>query len=408
MDNIIELKNTDSQELSPLPRQEANDLISITDNVLFDIRTDISQSKSLSMPIAQLSTLGAGVASLLPAFRTVTQTSSIAGEGLFRLANAAVGDTLKAAKNGNFWGAFKTADGASKFAQLQAAGPLQATNSMVMPIDPATMMMAVALFSIEQQLGNIAEMQKKILSFLEIEKESEIEADIETLSNIIEKYKHNWDNEQFITSNHKMVTDIQRTARKNMLSYQKKVKDVIKEKKLFVLQNKIKTTLDELMKDFKYYRLSLFTFSMSSLIEIMLSGNFKKENIISIKEEIQKLSFAYRDIYGECSVYLEGMEKSSVESNLLKGVSATSKAVGKFIGSIPKIKDGQIDERLQEAGEHVSDKAKAIETDSIAAFAEMSNPGTNLFTEKMDDLIFVYNQTTDICFDDSNIYLIAN
>ena len=277
-----------------------------------------------------------------------------------------------------------------------------------MPIDPATMMMAVALFSIEQQLGNIAEMQKKILSFLEIEKESEIEADIETLSNIIEKYKHNWDNKQFITSNHKMVTDIQRTARKNMLSYQKKVKDVIKEKKLLVLQNKIKTTLDELMKDFKYYRLSLFTFSMSSLIEIMLSGNFKEENILSIKEEIQKLAFTYRDIYGECSMYLEGMEKSSVESNLLKGVSATSKAVGKFIGSIPKIKDGQLDERLQEAGDHVSDKVKSIETDSIAEFATMSNPGTSLFTDKMDDLIFVYNHTTDICFDNNNIYLIAN
>ena len=408
MDNIIKFNSNDSHDLSPMPCAEANDLISITDNVLLDVRTDISQSKSLSMPIAQLSTLGAGVASLLPAFRTVTQTSTVAGEGLFRLANAAVGDTLKVAKNGNFWGAFKTADGASKFAQLQSAGPLQTTNSMVMPIDPATMMMAVALFSIEQQLGNIAEMQKKILSFLEIEKESEIEADIETLSNIIEKYKHNWDNEQFISSNHKMVIDIQRTARKNMVSYQKKVRDVIKEKKLLVLQNKIKTTLDELMKDFKYYRLSLFTFSMSSLIEIMLSGNFKEENILSIKDEIQKLAFTYRETYGECSVYLEGMEKSSVESNLLKGVSATSKAVGKFIGSIPKIKDGQLDERLQEAGEHVSDKAKAIETDSIAAFTEMSNPGTILFIEKMNDLIFVYNQTTDICFDSNNIYLIAN
>ncbi len=405
MDNIIKFDSNDSQELSPMPCAEANDLISITDNVLLDVRTDISQSKSLSMPIAQLSTLGAGVASLLPAFRTITQTSSVAAEGLYRIPNAVIGDTLKAAKSGNFWPSFKNSN---KLAQLQKVDSLQSTTSMVMPIDPATMMMAVALFSIEQQLGNIVEMQKKILSFLEIEKESEIEADIETLSNIIEKYKHNWDNEQFISSNHKMVIDIQRTARKNMVSYQKKVRDVIKEKKLLVLQNKIKTTLDELMKDFKYYRLSLFTFSMSSLIEIMLSGNFKEENILSIKDEVQKLSFVYRDIYGECSVYLEGMEKSSVESNLLKGVSATSKAVGKFIGSIPKIKDGQIDERLQEAGEHVSDKAKAIETDSIAAFAEMSNPGTSLFTDKMDDLIFVYNKTSDICFDNNNIYLIAN
>ncbi len=408
MDNIIEFKSNDSQELSPSHCKEANDLISITDNVLLDVRTDISQSKNLSMPIAQLPTLGAGVASLFPAFRIVTQTSTVAGEGLYRWVNKVDGDVLKTAKDGFKWGASKSTEGKSKMVKLQEVGNVSSTNTIAMPIDPATIMMAVALFSIEQQLGNIAEMQKKILSFLEIEKESEIEADIETLSNIIEKYKHNWDNEQFITSNHKMVTDIQRTARKNMLSYQKKVRDVIKEKKLLILQNKVKTTLDELMKDFKYYRLSLFTFSMSSLIEIMLSGNFKEENILSIKEEIQKFSFAYRDIYCECSVYLESMEKSSVESNLLKGVSATSKAVGKIIGSIPKIKDGQIDERLQVAGEHVSDKAKAIETDSIVAFAEMSNPGTNLFTEKMDDLIFVYNQTTDICFDNNNIYLIAN
>ena len=409
MDNIIPLNASGNQnELAPLGTNEANDLISITDNILLDLRADISQSNKLSMPIAQLSALGAGVASLLPAFRTVTQTTSIAGEGLFRIANFSVGDALKMAKDGNAWGALKTAKGKSKMAKLQEVENLASTNKILLPIDPTTMMIAVALFSIEQQLGNIVEMQKKMLSFLETEKESEIEADVATLSNIIEKYKHNWDNDQFIASNHKMVIDIQRTARKHITSYQKKVRDVIKERKLLVLQNKIKTTLDEMMKDFKYYRLSLFAFSMSSLIEVLLSGNFKEENILAIKEEIQKLAFEYREIYGECSLYLEKMEKSSVESNLLKGVSATSKVVGKFIGSIPKIKDGQVDEFFQEAGEHVSDKAKAIETDSIIAFAEMSNPGTSLFTEKMDDLVFIYNKTTEICFDDDNIYLIAN
>lgn len=401
MDNIIKL-TADKQDTHC---NDMNDLTSVTDDLLCDIRADISQSQKLSVPIAQLSTLGAGVASLLPAFRTVTQTSAIANNGLYRIPNAVIGDTLKAAKNGNFWPSFKESN---KLAQLQKVESLQSTNSIVMPVNPATMMMAVALFSIEQQLGNIAVMQEKIFSFLETEKESEIEADIETLSNIINKYKHNWDNEQFVASNHKMVIDIQRTARKHMNSYQKRVRDTIKDKKLLVLQSKIKTTLDEMIKDFKYYRLSLFAFSMSSLIEIMLSGNFKEENIITIKEEIQKLAFDYREVFEECSVYLEKLEKSSVESNVLKGVSATSKAVGKFIGSIPKIKDGQIDERLQETGERARDKAKAIESDSIIAFAEMSNPGTNLFTEKMDDMIFVYNHTTDICFDDNNIYLIAN
>ena len=83
------------------------------------------------------------------------------------MANAAVGDTLKVASNGNFWGAFKTAEGASKFAQLKPADPLTVTTQSAAAINPATMMMAVALFSIEQKLGEIEKMQKQIISLAE-------------------------------------------------------------------------------------------------------------------------------------------------------------------------------------------------------------------------------------------------
>ena len=161
-----------------------NNLFELTGNLLADARAELTKATTLSVPIAQLATLGAGVASLAPALNTVTQTISFNTSGLYRVANPAVGDTLKIAKNGNSWGALKTADGGSKLAQLQSAGPLTATSKSVAAINPATMMMAVALFSIEQQLGEISEMQKQILSFLEIEKESEIEADVETILSI--------------------------------------------------------------------------------------------------------------------------------------------------------------------------------------------------------------------------------
>ena len=409
MDNIIKMSNSKSEQsdICPIPDENESILIQVADGILFDVRNDMSKINKITMPIAQLSTLGAGVASLLPSFRTVTQTTSVSGEGLYRLSNAAIGDALKATKNGDFWGALKTSAGKSKMARFQKVENYTSTSQAVMPISPATMMMSVALFSIEQQLGKIEEMQKSILSFLEIEKESEIEADVETLSNIIKMYKHNWDNEHFVNSNHQTVNDIQRTARKNMLSYQKKVKDIIKARQIVSLQSKVKNTLDELMKNFKYYRLSLFAFSMSSLIEIMLSGNFKEENILSIKNEIENYSFTYRDIFGDCSAYLENMEKVALETNILKGIGATSKAVGKFIGNIPVVKEGKVDEFLQDSGEKVKDKAKSVERGTVESFAEISNPGTNLFTEKMNDLVLIYNHTTDICFDNDNVYIIA-
>ena len=345
MANIIKMRNS---EIAVSEEINESTLIEIADGLFFDARANIEEQKSLSVPIVQLATLGAGVSSLIPALRTVTQTTTINTTGLYHLANAAVGDTLKVASNGNFWGAFKTADGASKLVQLQSAGPLTVTTQSVAAINPATMMMAVALFSIEQKLGEIEKMQKQIISFLEIEKESEIEADVETLSNIISKYKLNWDNEHFVASNHKLVLDIQRTARKNMNGYQKKVAEVLNSKKLVVVQNQVNSTLKDLQKKFKYYRLSLYTFSMASMMEIMLSGNFKEEYIIGIKEEIEKISSVYRDLFGQCSVYLEKISGVSVETNVLKGIGIASKAVGKFIGSIPLVKEGHIDEALQD------------------------------------------------------------
>lgn len=299
------------------------------------------------------------------------------------------------------------ADGASKFAQLQSAGPLTATTQSVAAINPATMMMAVALFSVEQKLGEIEKMQKQIISFLEIEKESEIEADVETLSNIIAKYKLNWDNEHFVASNHKLVLDIQRTARKNMNGYQKKVDEVLNSKKPVVVQNQVNSTLRDLQKKFKYYRLSLYTFSMASMMEIMLSGNFKEEYITGIKEEIEKLSSVYRDLFGQCSLYLEKISGVSVEVNVLKGIGTASKAVGKFIGSIPLVKEGQVDEFLQDSGKHIKSNAKEIEMSAITAFAEISNPETRVFIDRMEDMIQIYNHTERICFDDKKIYLIA-
>ena len=268
-------------------------------------------------------------------------------------------------------------------------------------------MMAVALFSIEQKLGEIEKMQKRILSFLEIEKEYEIEADVETLCNIISKYKLNWDNAHFVASNHKLVLDIQRTARKNINVYQKKVVEMLGSKKFVVVQSRVKSTLEELLKKFKYYRLSLYIFSMASMMEIMLSGNFDEEYIAGIRKEIENLSSAYRDLFDKCSIHLEKISEVSVETNILKGIGTASKAVGKLIGSIPFVKEGKVDEFLADSGNNIESNAKEIEMSVIAAFAEISNPETRVFIDRMEDMIQIYNHTASICFDDKMIYLIA-
>ena len=237
-----EIINTNTA-IETQPGGDTGALLDITQSLLADARTALNSSGVLSVPIAELSTLGAGVSSLIPALNTVTQTTSIAADGLYTIANAGVGDVLKAAKNGNFWASLKTADGASKMVQLQKAGAITATTQTAAAFNPATMMMAVALFSIEQELGKIEDMQRQIISFLEIEKESEIEADVESLMSIIKKYKDNWDNERFVSGNHNQVLTYQNRARKNMLGYQKKIVESIGKKQHIVTQASVKPVI---------------------------------------------------------------------------------------------------------------------------------------------------------------------
>lgn len=403
MGDIVELSNG-----GIAPIDESKDLMEITEGLLLDTKSSIENKKTMSVPIAELSALGAGVASLVPAFNTVTTTTTLATDGLFTIANKVAGDTLKMAKNGNAWGAMETATGSSKMVQLAEAGPLTATSQAVSAINPTTMMMAVALYSIEKQLGEIAETQKQILSFLEIKDEAGIEGDLETLSELINNYKHNWDNEIYVQNSHKMVMDIKRTARSNMLASQKRVAELVASKKLVVGQGQVKSTLSEMEKRFKYYKLALYTYSLASMMEIMLGGNYKEEYITGIKDEIIKLSGNYRELFEKSSLYLEKLGRSAVEANVLKGIGTAGKAVGKFIGSIPLVKEGPVDEFLQDGGANLKKNAIGMEKQAVHQFAALNNSGTHIFVNKMEDMIQIYNHTERICFDDKQIYLVAN
>ena len=102
------------------------------------------------------------------------------------------------------------------------------------------------------------------------------------------------------------------------------------------------------------------------------------------------------------------MGNSAVEANVLNGIGAAGKGVGKLIGNIPKAKDGRVGKFLQGSGEDLKKNAAEMKMKAVEEFAVVSNPGTNVFVEKMDDMIQIYNRTSQICFDKERIYLIAD
>ena len=140
-------------------------------------------------------------------------------------------------------------------------------------------------------------------------------------------------------------------------------------------------------------------------IDPMLGGNFNEEYVSGIKDEIRQMSEAYRDLFGRCSVYLENLSGSSIEKNLLAGIGTAGKAVGTLIGNIPGIKEGPVDEFLVDQGSRMEKSAHSMQAQSIKEFAEISNPQTGVFVDRLEDVIRIFNHTDQICFDRENIYL---
>ena len=227
MSDVIKISNT-------IPKVDQNAL-------LIDADGEMKNRSMMSVPIASLAELGSVASSLIPDLQMITNKSTSTVQGIYTIANIDAGDALKTAKSGNYWGSLRRADGSSKMAQLKQVGTLD-RSSATMSIDPTMIMMAVALYSIEKRLNKIQEIQQEILAFLEIDKESKIEANMQILYEIISKYKYGWDNDLLVSSNLDVIASIKREERGNISLYKKQVLVLLYKKQVLVAQNSVVNT----------------------------------------------------------------------------------------------------------------------------------------------------------------------
>lgn len=397
---VTEIENKSSED-------ESRDIVSVSEAMLAEVELDISEINPVKLPIEQIALLGAGVASLLPPLRTITQTISTGDDKLFRWVNGSnAAGTLKLNQKDNLLGgSFVDKGGMSRYAKFEHAGTQTTTTTSIMPIDPATLMMAAALASIEKKLDDVIEMEKQILSFLEEDKESEIEGDLKILTTTMKEFKYNWDNVDYKTNHHKLALDIKRTSEKNIIFYQKQISEKLKDNPVIHAQNFVDEKQTNLQKLFRYYRMSLYIYAFASYIEVMLLGNYQSEYINQVNSQIEEHSVKYGEIHNLCYERLEKYTEGSIDKALLKGFGTATQAVGNFIGNIPFIKEGQVDEWLVENGENLKKQGENVGHKTLEAFAAIKDTGSGIFVENLILLDRLYNKTTNIYIDKENVYL---
>lgn len=397
--SIIDKDNTNRNNDDKV--EDISCIIEMNNYMLTEINKNDISTNSYKLAISKIASTTPIAAPTINTLRIITEKSPTKSNNLYRVTNLGKNDSLKAIKNGKtFWGAIKTKENTSKMAKLK-----EVKTNNIMEIDPTIMMMSVALVGIEAKLGEIKELSKKIFSFLEHDKEAEIESDLEILNKSINDFKYNLENETYLSNNHKQVMDIKRTSNKNIVFYKKQLKDYLSKDKLFTTDNSMNSIIEEIQKQFKYYRLSLYIYSFATFMEVLLLGNYNSDYLLSKKDELDELDNEYLNTFNNALDYIKKNANKSLESNVLSGLGSAGKTLGNLA---EKIKVKNVDAWLNEKGNNLKHTSQDIKDNYVTKFDEIKNTNTKVFTSQLDKVNSIYNKTKEIYFDKDNIYLEIN
>lgn len=365
------------------------------------IQEEIAIQEYTKVPLGQLSAMGATFASVAPALKNIINNAEVSGTGekLYRMIDplngrgrvTSVGNIYQKGKQGI----------AARARYVEASSSAVGT---VAQINPAIMLMAIAISTITKKLDQIEDAQKDIIEFLQLKEKAVLKGNIAVLQEILDEYKYNWDNEKYKNNKHIQVQEIKRDAEQSIIFCRDQIEKKVSKKGLLHSDRDVKAKIQKVQYEFKDYELAMYIFSFSSFLEVMLLENFDAGYLNAVTSKIQLYAGQYHDLHEKCYQMIEGDSKTSIEAYALKGVAGLNRALGKTIAKIPKISDGQVDENLIEAGDKVQNFSEKRTENTMELFAHEHCTCVRPFVDNINAVNRIYNEPVDLLFDNENVY----
>ncbi|MEF2593260.1 MAG: hypothetical protein U0M51_01785 [Eggerthellaceae bacterium] len=353
--------------------------------------------------MVQIASLGTTFASLPETFRTVT----LQNNGTLMEAFTKAGDQLNISQLHQFsdgagsLGAIKDATkGIGGQAHLRTAEGAVAT----LPYDPSMLALGLALASINQKLDAIQKTQQEMFDYMKQKDKAQLRADLQTLVDILEGYRYNWDNETFRRNKHAKALDIRQAAEQSITHLRAQINSKLSDKKLLESRLGVSRKIDEVLDRLKEYQLSVYLYAFSAFVEVMVLENFDSDYLDAITKKIEGQSLRYRQMYTDCYNAIEQLSTSSIDSTVLDGVASAGKALGKSIERTPIGDKTQIDEKLEDAGKDIASFNDEHTSKLLEKLHQAKAPEIMVFSESLATVNMIYNRPTRILFDAENVY----
>lgn len=398
-------------------KAEAVSALISSDNFPIIKPADIDISRYRKVPLLGIASLGAAFSQLPASARSIVQTvtTSVAtdetlfvginpkGIDGFLRANqyGTVGNIMQVNAQGK-----EVIAGRMRFKALENRLPVTQTTTTMVPFDPMTMVIAAALFSIDQKLSVLQEKAEEILQFLKLEKQSKQRGNLDALVEILEEYKRNSENEKFRNLRNIAVQTIKREAQQDIHFYQEQITRKLQDQKVIHGSQQAQRLLDAVMSEFYEYQLACYMYAFSSFLDVMLQQDFEAATLDAVIAKMSEHAKKYSELYIECHAQIASYQRSAIEAQLLGGLGNVAKSIGQTIAGIPVLGKGQVDEALISAGENLGRINSEAVAKKLEAFAPLEDSRMGTFIENVHSVSMMYNQSAGMITDGDNIFIL--
>ena len=274
-----------------------------------------------------------------------------------------------------------------------------------MKCNPYMMIIAAALICINKKIDAIKKTQDDILAFLEQKERAKIQGNLKFLTETMNNYKFNWDNEKYCNHHHIKVLDIKQETEQSIELYRSRIDGVFNNSGLFHTSWDVNAKKDKLFAYLGDYQMAVYLYAFSSYVEVLLLGNFEEGYIKRVMEKVEQYALDYRELFTEVSAKLEKFSKDSVKSNAMRGFGNVSKFLGQAASNVPLFKDNKIDKGLVNNGE-LLEKAEVEFNQSVSKeLSVRRSVDVSAFLENLRMINNLYNHPVQMLFDTENVYL---
>lgn len=359
--------------------------------------------RRVKIPFFELAAGGTALASLSETLRTAAM--AIPADGLFRIDPRGYTGTLSQFVDGSGYTTMMR-DASNNLVGHAALVPAGTTTAqLTMPVNPAALFMVAALTSINQKLDTIQQTQQELLDFVVEDKKASLRGNLNTLTDILNGYSQNWDNEKYTSGRHLQVLAIRRDAEKNIEFYRARTCKTVETRASLLGGKTVQDKLEKLTDNLKEYQIALYLYGFATFLDIMLLGNFAEDYLGSVSAKLRRYSDDYRALYTDAFNEIESNSASSAGSILLGGIAKASKAIGEAIGSVPIVSRGIVDDALVGIGEHLDELKENRPVETAKNLIAQKDSCLLPFIDAVETISRLANHPGATYFDKDGVYL---